>query len=45
MAENPYSPEAQGKVCALFEALPDDVRAALGHQAVVLAELAKAENN
>jgi hypothetical protein len=45
MRENPYDFEAQGKVVALFETLPDDVRAALGHQAAVLTELAKAENN
>jgi hypothetical protein len=40
MRENPYDFEAQGKVCALFETLPDDVRAALAHQAAVLSELA-----
>jgi hypothetical protein len=38
---NPYHFEAQGRVAAVFEALPDDVRAALAHQAAVLTELAK----
>ena len=45
MRANPYHFEAQGKVCALFEQLPDDVREALAHQAAVLTELAKAGNN
>ena len=41
LGANPYNIEAQGRVAAVFEALPQDVREALAHQAGVLTELAK----